>query len=107
MANNTNNSFHLGPYTVQIGLRPDNPAFPTYLVFRGEQLVGKQFSRPCLSDCEWLERTRGQIYATVSRWPEFSEDRPIWNTDTPRKRGRPRKIKFGRGEDELKEILAT
>lgn len=58
-------TFTLGPYTVRIGLRRDNPAFPVYLVFKGDELVGRQFSRPCESDCRWLEHQRG-VYATAS-----------------------------------------
>lgn len=96
-------SFELGPYIVRIGLRHDNPAFPVYLVFRGERLIGKHFSRPGLSDCEWLERTQnGGCYARGTRWPEFSEGRPIWNTST-RRRGRPRKDESLR---QLQEAIA-
>lgn len=68
IASETGSTFTLGKFTIRIGLRPDNPAFPRYLVFLGDDLVGKQFSRPCLSDCEWLHRTRG-VYATQSRPP--------------------------------------
>lgn len=64
-------SFTLGKYTVRLGLRPDNPAFPVYLIFKGETLIGRQFSRPVETDCQWLERERG-VYATESKWPERS-----------------------------------
>lgn len=46
-----------GEFTVRIGLRPDNPAFPCYIIFKGAVLVGKQFSYPTLEDCRWLERS--------------------------------------------------
>lgn len=67
-------TFELGPYTVRIGLRQDNPAFHRYLIFFRGQLVGKQFSRPGLSDCQWLHREHG-VYATESRWPVTSRGR--------------------------------
>lgn len=56
-------SFTLGKFTVQQRPRPDNPAWPVYIVFRGEKLIGKSFSIPDLGCCEWLERTNG-VYAT-------------------------------------------
>ena len=83
-------TFLIGPYTVRIALRPDNPACAQYVVFRGGKFVGKQFSRPCESDCRWLETHDDGLYARGSRWPETSEGRPIWNA-TIRRRGRPRK----------------
>ncbi len=46
----------LGKFTVRQGLRADNPAFPVWLVFVGDRLIGKQFSQPSESDCEWLAR---------------------------------------------------
>lgn len=46
----------LGKYTVVIAMRQDNPAFPCYRISIGVHLIGKQFSVPTLSDCEWLER---------------------------------------------------
>jgi len=51
--------FELGKYTVRAGLRPDNPLFPVYIIFKGKRLIGRQFSVPSLTDCEWLERTGG------------------------------------------------
>jgi hypothetical protein len=77
----------LGRYTVRQGIRVDNPAFPSYLIYCGERLIGKQFSMPSESDCAWLERTNG-TYAKESRWPETSEGRQIWNT-AKRRKGRP------------------
>lgn len=98
-------TFELGKFTVRIGLRRDNPAFPVYLVFHGDRLVGKHFSRPGLSDCQWLERTNGEVYATKSCWAETSEGHPIWNAKTTtRRRGRPRKDVSQR---ELEEALAA
>ena len=52
----SDNAVHLGCYTVRQALRPDNPAFPIYLVYAGERLIGRQFSVPSITDCEWLER---------------------------------------------------
>ena len=58
-------TFQLGRYTVRCSLRPDNPAFARYLIYRNNLLVGRQFSRPSLEDCRWLEKW-GTKYATVS-----------------------------------------
>lgn len=57
-------TLQLGPYTVLCTLRHDNPHWPRYLIFRRDKLIGKQFSIPCRSDCEWHERRHGQ-YATA------------------------------------------
>lgn len=94
----------LGAYTVRIGLRIDNPAFPSYLVYRGQSFIGKQFSMPSASDCEWLERNSG-TYATDSRALEHSRGRPIWNAEQKR-RGRPSNAERARrlAEAELAEI---
>lgn len=86
-------TFTLGRFTVQVRPRHDNPAFAVYIVFRGERLIGKNFSRPGLSDCQWLERTKG-VYATRSCWPETSAGHIQWNTG--RRRGRPRKAEAAR-----------
>lgn len=56
----------LGAFTVRIGLRADNPAFPTYLVFREGLFIGRQFSMPSVSDCEWLQRN-SLAYALSSK----------------------------------------
>lgn len=64
-------TYQLGRFTIRVGLRPDNPAFPRFLVFLGDDLVGKQFSRPCVTDCEWLlrsQRSESQ-YAEPSKAP--------------------------------------
>ncbi len=59
----------LGKFSVVIRIRLDNPAFPQYLVYDGQFLVGKQFSVPTLSDCEWLARQQAVgrlVYAEQS-----------------------------------------
>jgi hypothetical protein len=59
----------IGRFRIQIRIRVDNPAFPQYLIYCGMQLIGKQFSVPTLSDCEWLERQATMdrlVYAEVS-----------------------------------------
>jgi hypothetical protein len=93
----TESTFELGAYTVRIGLRRDNPAFPKYLIFYRGQLVGEQFSRPGLSDCQWLHREHG-VYATSSKWTIPSHGR------TYGRRGRPRKSD---SEAQLTEALAA
>lgn len=92
-------TYQAGPYTVRIALRHDNPAFAKYLIFRGDALVAKQFSRPSESDCRWLEQNEG-LYAETSRAMELSLLTGIeWTIDEKRlrggvstkRRGRPRK----------------
>ena len=61
---NIGESMHLGSFVVRCTLRFDNPYFPRYVVFKGDKLVGMQFSVPNLSDCKWLER--GAEYAASS-----------------------------------------
>ena len=63
--------FALGAYTVRISLRSDNPAFAAYSVFRKGRFIGRQFSRPSVDDCGWLERWGG-LYATESHWRDSS-----------------------------------
>lgn len=60
----------LGKFTIIIAVRPDNPAFPCYRVFIGARMIGKQFSIPTLSDCEWLERQTHEelVYASQSEY---------------------------------------
>ena len=66
----------LGKFSVVVRIRLDNPAFPQYLVYDGLYLVGKQFSIPTLSDCEWLARQQAVdrlVYAErSSRLFEYS-----------------------------------
>ena len=92
-------TFQEGPYTVRMALRQDNPAFPKYLVFYRGELVGRQFSRPSLADCEWLHKQKA-IYATQSTWPVTSYGR----TYPQKRRGRPRKVDAQR---QLEEALAA
>ena len=61
----------IGRFTIRVGLRADNPAFPVYIVMVNGHVIGKQFSVPCLSDCEWLERNHG-VYAVKSTWCDRS-----------------------------------
>lgn len=63
----------LGKYTVVIAIRQDNPAFPCYRVFVGERLIGKQFSVPSISDCQWLERQQ-----VVGRLVYASRSARLW-----------------------------
>lgn len=89
----------LGPYTVVEGLRHDNPAWPLFLIYKGDALIGKQFSRPCLSDCEWLDRERG-VYATSSNETRKGHAYSL----QPKRRGRPRKAD---AERELEEAMTA
>lgn len=63
----------VGRFTVHISIRPDNPAFPVYVVMADGLVIGRQFSMPSQSDCEWLERQ--SVYATSSTWLERSNAR--------------------------------
>lgn len=58
----------VGKYVVRQQPHFDNPAFAQYLVFLGDVLIGKCFSIPCESDCEWLERQQREqtLYAYSS-----------------------------------------
>ena len=62
--------FQLGPFTVRMVLRRDNPRFPAFAVFKGGDFVGKSFSRPSLDDCTWLDRQNrgGTLYASVTTY---------------------------------------
>jgi hypothetical protein len=70
-------SFVLGCYTVRICLRRDNPAFPIFVIYRGEIFIGRHMSRPGLSDCERLERPAVASTGRKGRW--LSENRQVWN----------------------------
>lgn len=60
-------TFQLGPYTVRQQPRRDSPAWACYLVFLGDVLIGKSFSMPNRSDCEWIERQqRDQTFYAYS-----------------------------------------
>lgn len=79
-----------GRFTVRIGLRHDNPAFPVYLVFVKGKLIGKSFSVPDRSACEWLERQNALdrvTYAEASAPPKTHTLRGV----ALLRRGRPKK----------------
>lgn len=63
-------TMQLGPFTVRCAMRPDNTAFPVYLIFRGEKFIAKQFSCPSESDCAWHYSNRG-TYAIPSESAKF------------------------------------
>jgi len=86
---------NIGKYTVRLGLRVDNPAWPVFLVFVGDVLIGKSFSSVDLSACQWLERQqRDQTFYAYSsaKLPELSGIRRS-SKHAPRNRkvGVPRK----------------
>ena len=94
-------TFELGPYTVRLGLRADNPAFPVHIIMRGEKLIGKQFSRPCLDDCRALEREHSEAQkaeriAAAAEQPAFQTGEGFHNGRLKQHRrpgpGRPRKL---------------
>lgn len=64
-------TYTLGRFTIHQRPLFDNPAFCHFLVFLGQQLVGKQFSVPSESDCDWLlsqvQQTRYAERVTVRR----------------------------------------
>jgi hypothetical protein len=64
---NIGETIEVGQFTVRCGMRPDNPAWPVYLVYRGEKLIGRQFSMPSRSDCECLQHGSAvYAYATIA-----------------------------------------
>jgi hypothetical protein len=80
---NIGETMQLGAFTVRCTIRFDNPAFPKYLIFKGDALVGIQFSVPCEADCRWHEVRKGQY----AKQAESKKD-PRWQLSIP-KRGRP------------------
>lgn len=68
--------FKLGPYTVLVRVRPDNPAFSAFIVYRGTIFLGRQFSRPGIGDCEWLERAGH--YAQPKTPHNYIQDAPAY-----------------------------
>lgn len=95
----------LGPYTVIIALRRDNPAFPCYLIFRGERLVGKQFSMPDESDCRYREMQKQEASRQAR---ESAKVKRSWNTGIfGRRRGRPKKQADPFDIPVLTELTAT
>lgn len=60
-------TFQLGPYTVVQRPRANDPACPAYTIWRGEQIVGRSYSRPDEACCRWLESHPGRpLYASGS-----------------------------------------
>lgn len=81
-------TFQLGPYIVQQRHEAD-----LYRIMLGDVLIGKCFSRPCESDCRWLEQQqRQQTFYAYSSAP-LPRAKPIAKPPVPVKRrvGRPRK----------------
>lgn len=61
--------YQLGQYTILERPRTDNPAWPVYIIRIGLKVVGRGFSKPSLSDCEWLaaqEKHHEPVYAEPS-----------------------------------------
>ena len=86
----------LQKFTIVLRPRFDSPAWGVYLIYCGEQLVGKQASYPSLSDCEWLLRN-GNIYADSTAAPRLKGKSLPERADAHKRGGRSTKIKFGRG----------
>lgn len=88
----------MGVFTVQVRLRPDNPAFPVYVIFRGERLVGRSFSMPDEGCCHWLEAQE----ANRIRYAEEAAQKKFCMRDwSIGRRGRPTKA-----EQERRAALA-
>jgi hypothetical protein len=49
-------SFAVGRFTVHQRPRHDNPYFAVFVIYLGENFIGKQFSMPSVGDCESLGR---------------------------------------------------
>jgi hypothetical protein len=84
--------FQLGSFTVQQRPRPDNAGWPVYIVFLGDRLIGKSFSRPDLDCCLWLERQRRDelVYAEQSaRLLQHTKIRGAALINVRRRVGRP------------------
>ena len=83
----------MGAFTVRVCLRPDNPAFPIYAVYRGELFVGKSFSMPDEGCCRWLEAQEANRirYAAEAAQQKFSMRN--WSIG---RRGRPTKAEQAR-----------
>jgi len=100
------NTFQLGAYTVTQRYEAD-----LYRVFLRSVLIGKCYSRPCESDCAWLERQMreqtGYAYS-ASKLPELTEKRrgkahrhyaEPWN-----KKKRNRKVGAPRKPETIRDI---
>lgn len=62
--------YALGQFTIQQRPRPDNPSWAVYVVLLHARVIGRQFSVPTQSDCEWLQRQRAEelVYAAQSEY---------------------------------------
>lgn len=82
-------TFPLGPYTVSRRHEAD-----LYRVFLSAVLIGKCYSRPCESDCRWLElqmrEQTGYAYSSAPL-PTLSVTSDAGRTARYRKAGAPRK----------------
>ena len=69
-----NLTWHLGPFTIHQRARLDSPAWAVFLIYRGSLLIGKNFSRPSESDCEYIASWRG-VYASDTKSRDKSAGR--------------------------------
>lgn len=76
-------TYSLGKYVIRQQPRFDSAYWAQYLVFLDGKLIGKGFSVPCLSDCQWMERTNG-AYATQSAQPKKGILRGVAKIPKPR-----------------------
>ena len=83
-----NMTFDIGPFKVHQRPRFDNPAFAVYIVMLGTMLIGKSFSRPDLSCCEWLQRTNGVYASSSANLKELTGPRRDAGYTVPNKRRR-------------------
>lgn len=61
--------YAVGRFTVREQPRPDNPYWPVYIVILNDRIVGKGFSKPNESDCQWMlanTRDGDLVYANPS-----------------------------------------
>lgn len=86
----------IGRYTVRCSLRFDNAHWPRYVIYVGARLIGAQFSMPCETDCQWLERRKGQYAKAEESQQDFRKYGYF-----VRPRGRP-----SRAELERRAVLA-
>jgi len=97
---NVGETLELGPYTIRCWIRPDNPAFPSFLIFRRGKLVGKQLSMPCLTDCQWHEQRQGE-YAKAEESQDWRRYR--YNNRQLKNRGRLAKAESTALTEDLEE----
>lgn len=74
-------TYELDRYTIVKRPRHDNPGWAQYLVYLGEKLIGKQFSIPSITDCQWLARQLpGEVvYAEQSAAPNGHKAKQLKN----------------------------